>query len=116
MSCLLSFFNFCTFKSTKIPDYGGDVTLRTNGGVSALSFIVRRVPDVVPRYICKFDDAVHVTEHEIGDVDCELTIDFRPLVPCLSRGEAELLLAFVEVMPSFTNSVARRSDQSGHSF
>ncbi|CAH2094669.1 unnamed protein product [Euphydryas editha] len=78
-------------------DYGGDVTLRTNGGVSALSFIVRRVPDVIPRYLCKFDDAVHVSEHEIGDVDCELTIDFRPLVPCLSRGEAELLLAFVEV-------------------
>ncbi|XP_037294243.1 transient receptor potential channel pyrexia isoform X2 [Manduca sexta] len=78
-------------------DYGGDVTLRTNGGVSALSFIVRRVPDVIPRYLCKFDDAVHVSEHELGDVDCELTIDFRPLVPCLTRGEAELLLAFVEV-------------------
>ncbi|XP_041968957.1 transient receptor potential channel pyrexia isoform X2 [Aricia agestis] len=78
-------------------DYDGDVTLRTNGGVSALSFIVRRVPDVIPRYLCKFDDAVHVSEHEIGDVDCELTIDFRPLVPCLTRGEAELLLAFVEV-------------------
>lgn len=80
-----------------ISDYGGDVTLRTNGGVSALSFIVRRVPDVIPRYLCKFDDAVHVSEHELGDVDCELTIDFRPLVPCLTRGEAELLLAFVEV-------------------
>ncbi|KAM3962525.1 LOW QUALITY PROTEIN: transient receptor potential channel pyrexia [Aphomia sociella] len=78
-------------------DYGGDVTLRTNGGVSALSFIVRRVPDVVPRYLCKLDDAVHVSEHELGDVDCELTVDFRPLVPCLSRGEAELLLAFIEV-------------------
>lgn len=79
------------------PDYGGDVTLRTNGGVSALSFIVRRVPDVIPRYLCKLDDAVHVSEHELGDVDCELVIDFRPLVPCLSRGEAELLLAFIEV-------------------
>ncbi|KAL4715914.1 hypothetical protein ACJJTC_013214 [Scirpophaga incertulas] len=78
-------------------DYGGDVTLRTNGGVSALSFIVRRVPDVVPQYLCKLDDAVHVSEHELGDVDCELTIDFRPLVPCMTRGEAELLLAFVEV-------------------
>ncbi|XP_049877815.1 transient receptor potential channel pyrexia isoform X3 [Pectinophora gossypiella] len=78
-------------------DYGGDVTLRTNGGVSVLAFIVRRVPDVVPRYLEKFDDAVHVSEHELGDVDCELTIDFRPLVPCLSRGEAELLLAFIEV-------------------
>lgn len=78
-------------------DYGGDVTLRTNGGVSALSFIVRRVPDVIPRYLGKLDDAVHVSEQEIGDVDCELVIDFRPLVPCLSRGEAELLLAFIEV-------------------
>lgn len=82
---------------SSLSDYGGDVTLRTNGGVSALSFIVRRVPDVVPRYLCKFDDAVHVSEHELGDVDCELTIDFRPLVPSLQRGEAELLLAFVEV-------------------
>ncbi|XP_073950492.1 transient receptor potential channel pyrexia isoform X1 [Choristoneura fumiferana] len=78
-------------------DYGGDLTLRTNGGVSALSFVVRRVPDVVPRYLCKFDDAVHMSEHELGDVDCEFTIDFRPLVPCLTRGEAELLLAFIEV-------------------
>ncbi|VVD01605.1 unnamed protein product, partial [Leptidea sinapis] len=43
------------------------------------------------------DDAVHVSEHELGDVDCELTIDFRPLVPSLARGEAELLLAFIEV-------------------
>ncbi|CAH0594198.1 unnamed protein product [Chrysodeixis includens] len=78
-------------------DYGGDVTLRTNGGVSALSFIVRRVPDVVPRYLGKLDEAVHISEHELGDVDCELVIDFRPLVPSLSRGEAELLLAFIEV-------------------
>ncbi|KAJ2953216.1 hypothetical protein O0L34_g793 [Tuta absoluta] len=78
-------------------DYGGDVTLRTNGGVSALAFIVRRVPDVVPRYLAKFDDAIHVSEHELGDVDCEITIDFRPLVPNLSRGESELLLAFIEV-------------------
>lgn len=62
-----------------------------------LSFIVRRVPDVIPRYLCKFDEAVHVSEHELGDVDCELTVDFRPLVPCLGRGEAELLLAFIEV-------------------
>lgn len=58
---------------------------------------MRRVPDVIPRYLEKLDDAVHVSEHELGDVDCELTVDFRPLVACLSRGEAELLLAFIEV-------------------
>ncbi|PZC75020.1 hypothetical protein B5X24_HaOG206845 [Helicoverpa armigera] len=89
-------------------DYGGDVTLRTNGGVSALSFIVRRVPDVIPRYLCKLDDAVHVSEHELGDVDCELVIDFRPLVPCLSRGEAELLLAFIEI-PRWDNGEIRHN-------
>jgi hypothetical protein len=63
------------------------------------------VPDVVPRYLCKFDDTVHVSEHELGDVDCELTIDFRPLVPNLSRGEAELLLAFIEVGPENDNTL-----------
>lgn len=78
-------------------DYDGDVTLRTNGGVSALSFIVRRVPDVIPRYLYKFNDSVHVSEHELGDVDCEFTIDFRPLVPSLAKGEVELLLSFIEV-------------------
>ncbi|KAF9796715.1 hypothetical protein SFRURICE_008125 [Spodoptera frugiperda] len=92
-------------------DYGGDVTLRTNGGVSALSFIVRRVPDVIPRYLGKLDDAVHVSEQEIGDVDCELVIDFRPLVPCLSRGEAELLLAFIEI-PSWDNGELRTNTSS----
>lgn len=60
---------------------------------------------MVPRYLRKFDDAVHISEHELGDVDCELTIDFRPLVPSISRGEAELLLAFVEVSILFSYSV-----------
>jgi hypothetical protein len=38
-----------------------------------------------------------VNEHEIGDVDCEIKLDFRVLVPNLERGETELLLAFIDV-------------------
>lgn len=62
--------------------------MRTKGGLSALSFIVRRTPEVLPYYIKKFDDAIRVVDHEIGDVDCELKLDFRPLVPLASRLQA----------------------------
>lgn len=78
-------------------EYGADITARTNGGVSALSFIVRRTPEVIPKYIQKLDNSIKVNEHEIGDVDCEIKLDFRLLVPNLERGETELLLAFIEV-------------------
>lgn len=73
------------------------MTLRTKGGHSVLSFIVRRTPEVIPKYLRKFDDAIKVIDHEIGDVDCELKLDFRPLVPAVERGEAALLLTFIEV-------------------
>lgn len=73
------------------------MTSRTNGGISALSFIVRRTPEVIPKFLAKFDSAIIVNEHEIGDVDCEIKLDFRLLVPNTERGESELLLAFIEV-------------------
>lgn len=76
---------------------GGDVTVRTNGGISVLTFITRRTPDVIPKYICKFDNSIKLTDHEIGDVDCELKLDFKILVPSTSKGETELLLNFIEV-------------------
>lgn len=76
---------------------GGDVTARTNGGISVLTFITRRTPDVIPKYISKLDSAIKVTDHEIGDVDCELKLDFRILVPNVTKGESELLLNFIEV-------------------
>lgn len=78
-------------------EYGADVTARTAGGITALSFIVRRTPEVIPRFLTKFDTSIKVNDHEIGDVDCEIKIDFRLLVPNTKRGETELLLAFVEV-------------------
>lgn len=78
-------------------DFGADVTARTNGGSTALSFIVRRTPEVIPKYVQKFDAAVKVNDHEIGDVDCEIKLDFKILVPHYERGETELLLTFIEV-------------------
>lgn len=77
--------------------YGGDVTARTNGGVSALSFIVRRTPDILPRIMSQLDASIKLHDHEIGDVDCELKLDFRILVPSVERGESGLLLTFIEV-------------------
>ncbi|XP_029048670.1 transient receptor potential channel pyrexia isoform X2 [Osmia bicornis bicornis] len=75
---------------------GADVTARTKGGISALSFIVRRTPDVLPRFISRLDHAISVHDHELGDLDCELRLDFRPLVPG-GRGETDLMLCLVEV-------------------
>ncbi|CAH0551219.1 unnamed protein product [Brassicogethes aeneus] len=78
-------------------NHGGDVTLRTNGGSSVLTFITRKTPDVIPKYISKFDQAIKLNDHEIGDVDCEVKLDFRVLVPTLGQKESDLLLSFVEV-------------------
>lgn len=47
--------------------------------------------------MAKFDSSITVNEHEIGDVDCEIKLDFQLLVPNKERGEMELLLAFIEV-------------------
>ncbi|XP_011874709.1 PREDICTED: transient receptor potential channel pyrexia-like isoform X2 [Vollenhovia emeryi] len=75
---------------------GADVTARTKGGVTALSFIIRRTPDVLPRFVARFDQAISLHDHELGDVDCELRLDYRPLVPG-GRGETDLMLCLVEV-------------------
>lgn len=78
-------------------EHGADITARTGGGITALSFIVRRTPEVIPKFISKLDASIKVNEHEIGDVDCEIKMDFRLLVPNAKRGETDLMLAFIEV-------------------
>lgn len=45
----------------------------------------------------KLDNSIMANDHEIGDVDCEIKLDFRELVPNPDRGETELLLTFIEV-------------------
>jgi len=61
--------------------YGADITARTNGGTSALSMIVRKIPNVLPKFEDMLDQAITLAEHDINDVDCELKLDFRVLVP-----------------------------------
>jgi ankyrin repeat protein len=90
----LNEFSSCAYM---LIEYGADIIARTNGGVTALSFIVRRTPELIPKYLAKFDTSIRVNEHEIGDVDCEIRLDFRCLVSNYERGETELLLAFIEV-------------------
>lgn len=47
--------------------------------------------------MAKFDASIKVNDNDIGDVDCEIKLDFKLLVPNTDRGETELLLAFIEV-------------------
>lgn len=82
-------------------EQGADITARTVGNVSALTFIVRRTPEIIPKFINKLDASIRVNDLEIGDVDCEIKLDFGLLVPpmagSLERGETELLLSMIEV-------------------
>ncbi|KAH1006779.1 hypothetical protein HUJ05_007482 [Dendroctonus ponderosae] len=76
---------------------GGDVTLRTKGGVSVLNFITKKTPEVIPMYISRLDNAIRLNQHDIGDVDCQIKIDFRILVPTVGNQETSLLTNFIEV-------------------
>ncbi|XP_008553590.1 transient receptor potential channel pyrexia [Microplitis demolitor] len=87
--------NESSFIVTLLLAKGADVTARTKGGISALSFIIRRTPDVLPRFVSRMDQAISLHDHELGDVDCELRLDFRFLVPG-GRGETDLMLCLVE--------------------
>ncbi len=49
--------------------------------VPALSMIVRKIPNVLPKFEDMLDQAITLAEHDINDVDCELKLDFRVLVP-----------------------------------
>ncbi len=65
------------------------VLFRTNGGTSALSMIVRKIPNVLPKFEDMLDQAITLAEHDINDVDCELKLDFRVLVPNQVRCQAD---------------------------
>ncbi|XP_020801629.1 transient receptor potential channel pyrexia isoform X1 [Drosophila serrata] len=92
----LNEFSSCVYT---FIENGADITARTDGHVSALSFIVRRTPEVIPKLMQKLDRSIKANDHEIGDVDCQIKLDFRLLVPSSSmeRGETELLLSLIEV-------------------
>lgn len=80
-----------------ITDHGADVTAETKGHVTALSIITRRTPDVIPKYIEKFDACISINgDYEIGDQDLELRLDFRLLIPHSNISEMNLLMAFLD--------------------
>ena len=62
-------------------------------GPAALSMIVRKIPNVLPKFEDMLDHAITLAEHDINDVDCELKMDFKVLIPnqvlpkCLDRRE-----------------------------
>ncbi|XP_033161869.1 transient receptor potential channel pyrexia [Drosophila mauritiana] len=92
----LNEFSSCVYT---FIEHGADITARTDGRVSALSFIVRRTPEIIPKLMQKLDCSIKANDQEIGDVDCQIKLDFRLLVPSSSmdRGETELLLSLIEV-------------------
>ena len=51
------------------------------GGPAALSMIVRKIPNVLPKFEDMLDHAITLAEHDINDVDCELKMDFKVLIP-----------------------------------
>ena len=57
--------------------HGADITVRTNGGTTALSMIVRKIPSVLPKFEDMLDQAITLAEHDINDVDCELKLGGR---------------------------------------
>ena len=76
--------------------YGADITVRTNGGTTALSMIVRKIPSVLPKFEDMLDQAITLAEHDINDVDCELKLDYKVLIPNKCKGESTMFMAFIE--------------------
>ncbi len=77
--------------------HGADITARTNGGGSALSMIVRKIPNVLPKFEDMLDHAITLAEHDINDVDCEVKLDFRVLIPNQFKGESSMFINFIEI-------------------
>ena len=83
--------------ATILIDSGADMTLKTNGGMSALNFILRRTPEVFERFVRKLDDSIIAENiYEIGDLDCIVKLDFKPLVPNTERRETDLIAAIIK--------------------
>ncbi|CAB4060249.1 Transient receptor potential channel pyrexia [Lepeophtheirus salmonis] len=65
----LNEYSYC---ANMLLAFGADITARTKGGTSALSMIVRKTPNVLPKFEDMLDHAITLAEHDINDVDCEL--------------------------------------------
>jgi hypothetical protein len=50
---------------------------RTKAGTTALTLLVRKIPDVMRYLVERLDAAVTIHDHDPGDPDCEVRLDFR---------------------------------------
>lgn len=81
-----------------LPEREADMTAHTGGGRTAFSFIARRIPEVIPKIIEKFDSSIELIDYEIGHADCEIRLDLRQLMPTSAYSrETDLLSTFIEV-------------------
>jgi len=64
---------------------GADLSAKTKGGISALTFLVRKTPDVIQKIPRRLDCAVTVADQDPIDADCDIQLDFSILVPDRER-------------------------------
>ena len=84
--------------ATILIQAGADLSAKNQGSHTALSFVVRRVPDALSAIPRRLDSAVVKADHDPVDPDCELHLDFRVLVPGGDQqevGELRFLMALV---------------------
>ena len=41
----------------------------------------RKIPSVLPKFEDMLDEAITLAEHDINDVDCEIKLDYKVLIP-----------------------------------
>ncbi|XP_045027419.1 transient receptor potential channel pyrexia isoform X2 [Daphnia magna] len=60
---------------------GTDLSIKNREGNTALELVARRVPNALQAIQRKLDSAVEIASHDPTDLDCELRLDLRVLVP-----------------------------------
>ncbi|XP_065563359.1 transient receptor potential channel pyrexia-like isoform X2 [Artemia franciscana] len=75
---------------------GADITVKTKGGATALSVISRRTPDCITHLSQRLDEAVSLVDHDSHELDSELKVDLRFLVPRQKAGESQFFMALIQ--------------------
>ena len=44
-------------------------------------YMGRKIPSVLPKFEDMLDEAITLAEHDINDVDCEIKLDYKVLIP-----------------------------------